>query len=146
MLADQSPSCFRSLDDYSLYPVRWGPLQQLRRRGMQRRLTVLRQIYQKENRIFTLNSQQNLRRLKFKFKTFPVRVGLFFFASFIAHSGKGGCGTFYAISISSPAFQGLSTLKQHKLVTEALKLEIAGIHGLQVPQSSSLFVPNLNMT
>jgi len=45
---------------------------------------------------------------------------------------SGGCGTFYAITISSPAFQGLSTLKQHKLVTETLKLEIAGIHGLQI--------------
>lgn len=94
-----------------------------------------------------LNSQQNLRRLKFKFKTFPVRIGPFF-ASFIAHSGKGGCGTFYAIMVSSPAFKGLSTLKQHKLVTEALKLEIAGIHGLQVPRSSFLFVlaANLYMT
>ena len=60
-----------------------------------------------------------------------------FLISFIAHSGKGGCGTFYAISVSSPAFQGLSTLKQHKLVTETLKQEIAGIHGLQVLHSSS---------
>jgi stress-induced morphogen len=63
-----------------------------------------------------------------------------YFVSFIAHSSKGGCGTFYAISVSSPAFQGLSTLKQHKLVTETLKLEIAGIHGFQVPHPSSLFV------
>ena len=60
------------------------------------------------------------------------------FVCFMAHSSKGGCGTFYAITISSPAFQGLSTLKQHKLVTETLKLEIAGIHGLQVPHLSPL--------
>ncbi|KAF8803791.1 bola-like protein, partial [Phlegmacium glaucopus] len=45
---------------------------------------------------------------------------------------SGGCGTFYAITISSSAFQGLSTLKQHKLVTDTLKLEIEGIHGLQI--------------
>ena len=63
-----------------------------------------------------------------------------FFVSFIAHTGKGGCGTFYAISISSTAFQGLSTLKQHKLVTETLKLEIADIHGLQVT-SFELLIP-----
>jgi stress-induced morphogen len=44
----------------------------------------------------------------------------------------GGCGTFYAITITSSAFQGLSTLKQHRLVTEALKQEIEGIHGIQV--------------
>jgi stress-induced morphogen len=50
---------------------------------------------------------------------------------------SGGCGTFYAITVSSPAFQGLSTLKQHKLVTETLKQEIAGIHGLQIKTSAT---------
>lgn len=135
MLADQSPLCFSSLADYSVYPVRWGPLQQLRRREMQTRL-MLQQISQKESRIFMINSQKNLHRLMFKFKTCLVRVA-FFFVSFMAHSGEGGCGTFYAISVSSSAFQGLSTLKQHKLVTETLKQEIAGIHGLQVLHSSS---------
>lgn len=44
----------------------------------------------------------------------------------------GGCGTFYAINISSPAFAGLSIVKQHRLVTEALKQEVPGMHGLQV--------------
>jgi stress-induced morphogen len=44
----------------------------------------------------------------------------------------GGCGSFYAITIASESFKGLSTVKQHKLVTEALKQEIEGIHGLQV--------------
>lgn len=44
----------------------------------------------------------------------------------------GGCGTFYAISIKSSAFAGLSTLKQHRLVTSHLKDEVANIHGLQV--------------
>ncbi|PFH52612.1 hypothetical protein AMATHDRAFT_139795 [Amanita thiersii Skay4041] len=45
---------------------------------------------------------------------------------------SGGCGTFYAIVIASEAFTGLSTVKQHRLVTETLKSEIEGIHGLQV--------------
>jgi len=45
---------------------------------------------------------------------------------------SGGCGSFYAITIASESFKGLSTVKQHKLVTEALKQEIEGIHGLQI--------------
>ena len=50
----------------------------------------------------------------------------------------GGCGSFYAISIASEAFKGLSIIKQHRLVNEALKQEIQGIHGLQVRSN----VPN----
>jgi len=50
----------------------------------------------------------------------------------------GGCGSFYAITIASESFKGLSTVKQHKLVTEALKQEIEGIHGLQVPPAFHL--------
>ncbi|KAE9405962.1 bola-like protein [Gymnopus androsaceus JB14] len=45
---------------------------------------------------------------------------------------SGGCGTFYAITIASQAFQGLPVVKQHRLVTETLKKEIEGIHGLQI--------------
>ncbi|CAE6477593.1 BolA domain-containing protein [Rhizoctonia solani AG-1 IA] len=45
---------------------------------------------------------------------------------------SGGCGTFYAISITSVAFKDLPMVKQHKLVTEELKKEIAGFHGLQI--------------
>lgn len=50
----------------------------------------------------------------------------------IMEYAAGGCGTFYAISLSSEAFKGLSTVKQHRLVNETLKKEIEGIHGLQV--------------
>ncbi|ETW84476.1 hypothetical protein HETIRDRAFT_17930, partial [Heterobasidion irregulare TC 32-1] len=45
---------------------------------------------------------------------------------------SGGCGSFYAITIASQAFKGLSIVKQHRLVNDALKKEIEGIHGLQV--------------
>lgn len=45
---------------------------------------------------------------------------------------SGGCGTFYAITIASRSFKGLPIVKQHKLVTETLKQEIEGIHGLQI--------------
>lgn len=44
----------------------------------------------------------------------------------------GGCGTFYAIAITSEAFRGLSMVKQHQLVNNTLKSEIETIHGLQV--------------
>ncbi|KII95939.1 hypothetical protein PLICRDRAFT_48865 [Plicaturopsis crispa FD-325 SS-3] len=45
---------------------------------------------------------------------------------------SGGCGSFYAITIASQAFKGLSTVKQHQLVTKTLKEDIEGIHGLQI--------------
>ncbi|KAF8414561.1 bola protein [Boletus edulis BED1] len=45
---------------------------------------------------------------------------------------SGGCGSFFAIKIASDTFKDLSTVKQHKLVTQVLKQEILGIHGLQI--------------
>ncbi|KZP13074.1 bola-like protein [Athelia psychrophila] len=45
---------------------------------------------------------------------------------------SGGCGSFYSITIASQAFKGLPVVKQHKLVTQVLKEEIEGIHGLQI--------------
>ena len=47
-------------------------------------------------------------------------------------SSAGGCGSFYAIKIKSDAFKGLPMVKQHRMVNDALKEEIQGIHGLQV--------------
>lgn len=55
-----------------------------------------------------------------------------YYGSQNADSDKGGCGSFYAISITSKAFSELSTLKQHRLVTDTLKADIKEIHGLQV--------------
>jgi stress-induced morphogen len=55
----------------------------------------------------------------------------------------GGCGSFYAILISSPEFKGLSMVKQHKLVNDCLKEDIAGIHGLQVSGVWSCVVSRL---
>ncbi|KAL9712569.1 hypothetical protein Ac2012v2_003806 [Leucoagaricus gongylophorus] len=45
---------------------------------------------------------------------------------------SGGCGSFYAIAITSEAFRGLSMVKQHQLVNKTLKNEIETIHGLQL--------------
>lgn len=63
---------------------------------------------------------------------FPVRQLSTTSKFLLIRCGVGGCGSFYAITITSEAFKGLPIVKQHKLVTETLKQEIAGIHGLQV--------------
>jgi stress-induced morphogen len=38
----------------------------------------------------------------------------------------------YALQIESERFNGLSVIKQHKMVNEVLKEEIAGWHGVQL--------------
>jgi stress-induced morphogen len=45
---------------------------------------------------------------------------------------SGGCGSMYAIQIESPKFKGLTVIKQHKLVNQVLKEEIAKWHGVQL--------------
>lgn len=45
---------------------------------------------------------------------------------------SGGCGSFYAIQLSSKEFKGMSTVKAHRLVNQELKDVIKDIHGLQV--------------
>ncbi|KDN37586.1 bola-like protein [Tilletiaria anomala UBC 951] len=41
---------------------------------------------------------------------------------------SGGCGQAYDVVIVSEAFEGLTTLKRHRLVNESLKDEIAQMH------------------
>ncbi|KAF7544049.1 hypothetical protein G7Z17_g10256 [Cylindrodendrum hubeiense] len=41
---------------------------------------------------------------------------------------SGGCGQAFTSLIISPQFQGLNSLKRHRLVNAALKDEIAAIH------------------
>ncbi|TFL05535.1 bola protein, partial [Pterulicium gracile] len=50
----------------------------------------------------------------------------------VVRDTSGGCGSFYDIRIASVSFKGLSMVKQHRMVTEALKQEIGEIHGLNV--------------
>lgn len=45
---------------------------------------------------------------------------------------SGGCGSMFAILVESDKFKGLPMVKQHRLVNELLKDEIAGWHGLQL--------------
>lgn len=45
---------------------------------------------------------------------------------------SGGCGSMFAINIVSAKFNGLTLIKQQRLVNEILKDEIAKWHGLQL--------------
>ncbi|KAI8394024.1 bola protein [Radiomyces spectabilis] len=49
---------------------------------------------------------------------------------------SGGCGSMYAIDIASKQFEGVSIVKQHRMVNAVLKDEIKGMHGLQLRTSS----------
>lgn len=45
---------------------------------------------------------------------------------------SGGCGSMFAITVESEKFKGIPMVKQHRLVNEVLKDEIAKWHGLQL--------------
>lgn len=50
---------------------------------------------------------------------------------------SGGCGSMFAINVVSPKFNGLTLIKQQRLVNEALKDEISKWHGLQLRTKAS---------
>ncbi|KAF4520319.1 hypothetical protein B566_EDAN004379 [Ephemera danica] len=50
---------------------------------------------------------------------------------------SGGCGAMYEIVVEAPEFKGLSIVKQHRLVNEALKEEIKDMHGLRIQTSAT---------
>ena len=45
---------------------------------------------------------------------------------------SGGCGSFFKVEVTSDAFRDKTLLQQHRLVHDALKEEIAQIHGLTI--------------
>lgn len=45
---------------------------------------------------------------------------------------SGGCGAMYEIHVESVDFKGLSTIKQHRLVTDTLKEQIKEMHGVRI--------------
>jgi len=45
---------------------------------------------------------------------------------------SGGCGSMYAVNVTSERFRGLPMVKQHRLVNEILGEEIKNWHGLQL--------------
>lgn len=50
----------------------------------------------------------------------------------IPFSIKGGCGSMYAVKIASPKFKGVPLVKQHRMVQDLLKDDIAKMHGIQI--------------
>ncbi|KAL7930281.1 bola protein [Trichoderma chlorosporum] len=52
--------------------------------------------------------------------------------SLLVQDISGGCGSMYAIDITSPAFKGLNMLKQQRLVNAALGDLVKEWHGVQI--------------
>ncbi|ORY84815.1 bola protein [Protomyces lactucae-debilis] len=48
---------------------------------------------------------------------------------------SGGCGSAYAVEVSSKQFEGLNVIKQQRLVNSILKEEIKNMHALQLKTS-----------
>ena len=44
----------------------------------------------------------------------------------------GGCGAMYEIFVETIEFRGLNIVKQHRLVTDALKTQIKDMHGVRI--------------
>jgi len=45
---------------------------------------------------------------------------------------SGGCGSMFEVFIEAPDFRGVRLVKQHQLVTKALKAEIGEMHGIRI--------------
>jgi len=50
---------------------------------------------------------------------------------------SGGCGHMFEIHVNSSKFEGISKVKQHRIVQKVLQTEISQIHGLTLLTSSS---------
>ena len=50
---------------------------------------------------------------------------------------SGGCGSMYEVYVESPEFKGIRLVKQHQMVSEALKGEIKEMHGIRISTSAS---------
>lgn len=48
------------------------------------------------------------------------------------HDVSGGCGASYSVMVESERFKGLTLIKQHRLVKEALRDEVPNLHALTV--------------
>ncbi|XP_043473299.1 bolA-like protein 3 [Leptopilina heterotoma] len=48
---------------------------------------------------------------------------------------SGGCGAMFEVSVIAPEFKGLTTVKQHRIINEALKEEIKDMHGIRIHTS-----------
>ncbi|XP_015584890.1 bolA-like protein 3 [Cephus cinctus] len=48
---------------------------------------------------------------------------------------SGGCGAMFEVNVVAPEFKGLNTVKQHRIINEALKEEIKDMHGIRIHTS-----------
>ncbi|CAD6240863.1 GSCOCG00008966001-RA-CDS [Cotesia congregata] len=45
---------------------------------------------------------------------------------------SGGCGAMFEVNVITCEFDGLSTVKQHRLINDTLKNEIKDMHGIRI--------------
>ncbi|XP_057322512.1 bolA-like protein 3 isoform X1 [Microplitis mediator] len=45
---------------------------------------------------------------------------------------SGGCGAMFEVNVITSEFNGLSTVKQHRLINDTLKNEIKDMHGIRI--------------
>ncbi|XP_075976755.1 bolA-like protein 3 [Anticarsia gemmatalis] len=50
---------------------------------------------------------------------------------------SGGCGAMFEVNVEAKEFIGLNRVKQHRLVTDSLKSEIAEMHGIRIHTTPS---------
>jgi stress-induced morphogen len=55
--------------------------------------------------------------------------------SVLVRDVSGGCGSMYAIDVSSPRFRGMNLLAQQRLVNRALGEQVRQWHGVQIRTS-----------
>ncbi|CAM9337985.1 unnamed protein product [Discosporangium mesarthrocarpum] len=60
----------------------------------------------------------------------PVRRSKVGASRAVVEDISGGCGSMYRIEVESPRFMGKALVAQHRMVKDALKEEIAEMHGL----------------
>lgn len=48
---------------------------------------------------------------------------------------SGGCGAMFEVNVIAPEFKGLTKVKQHQIINEALKEEIKDMHGIRIHTS-----------
>ncbi|XP_050092899.1 bolA-like protein 3 isoform X2 [Anopheles aquasalis] len=92
-----------------------------------RYISVLSRVWAGGSSQVIKNSEETLRKaLELKF---PKAKNI------VVTDMSGGCGSMYEISVETTEFKGLSTVKQHRLIAEALKNEIRDMHGLRIHTS-----------
>ena len=50
---------------------------------------------------------------------------------------SGGCGAMYEVYVEAPDFKGVRAVRQHQMITDALKAEIKDMHGLRISTAVS---------